>query len=132
MKGFLRWFKNSAKMKRWYIVILAGIALALFGMVKLLKDEQHELNELPLIIVSFVLGFTFVVVGIVFIQKRKQGGTYEYCRSQQPAKGIPCLYAEGCFFFHRAGDNHRVYRAERSRKNNNDQIYPEFCPSGWR
>ena len=61
MKGFLRWFKNSAKMKRWYIVILAGIALALFGMVKLLKDEQHELNELPLIIVSFVLGFTFVV-----------------------------------------------------------------------
>ena len=70
MKGFFRWFKNSAKMKRWYIVILAGIAFALYGMVNLLKDEQHELNDLPLIIISFVLGFTFVIVGIVFIQKR--------------------------------------------------------------
>ena len=70
MKGFFRWFKNSAKMKRWYILVLIGIALALFGMVKLLKDEQHALEELPLIIVSFVVGFTFVIMAIVFIQKR--------------------------------------------------------------
>lgn len=70
MKGFFSWFKNSAKMKRWYLLLLLGMALAIFAMVTLLKDESHRFADLPLIIISFVIGFSFVIMGIVFIQKR--------------------------------------------------------------
>ena len=70
MKGFFGWFKNEAKMKRWLLLILVGILLASFGMVNLLKDEQHALSDIPLILITFILGFTFVIVGIVYIQKR--------------------------------------------------------------
>ena len=70
MKGFFKWFNRGSKMKRWLLLIIIGILLASFGMVNLLKDERHSLSDLPVIILSFVAGFTFVVVGIVFIQKR--------------------------------------------------------------
>ena len=70
MKGFFGWFKNEAKMKRWLLLILIGIVLTSFGMVNLLKDEQHALSDIPLILVTFILGFTFVIIGIVYIQKR--------------------------------------------------------------
>ena len=30
MKGFLRWFKSGAKMKRWVVIILIGVTLCCY------------------------------------------------------------------------------------------------------
>lgn len=70
MKGFFKWFENKSKMKRWILLILIGITLASYGMVNLLIGKELNFGEVTKIIISFVIGFTFVVIGIVFIQKR--------------------------------------------------------------
>lgn len=70
MKSFFEWFKSSAKIKRWIALIVAGIALACFGFTKILVTEEMGFDELWKIVVLFVLGFSFVIIGIIFIQKR--------------------------------------------------------------
>lgn len=70
MKGFFKWFKKESKMKRWILLIIVGILLACYGMMKLLTGKQLEFIDLLLIIVSFVIGFTFVIIGNIFMQKR--------------------------------------------------------------
>ena len=40
MKGIFQWFKDSAKMKRWVMLILVGIVFVCYGMANLIvKDE---------------------------------------------------------------------------------------------
>ena len=68
--GFFRWFKNSSKMKRWILLILVGIVLVAYGMVKAITGEMQEFSSLALIIASFVGGFVCIIIGIVYIQKR--------------------------------------------------------------
>lgn len=70
MKGFFKWFKNSAKMKRWMTMILIGIILACYGMSKILVEKQLQFGDLILIIFSFVIGFLLVIIGNVCMQKR--------------------------------------------------------------
>ena len=70
MKGFFKWFKNSAKMKRWMLMILIGILLACYGVSKILVEQELQFFDIAKIIVSFVVGFTFVIVGNIFMQKR--------------------------------------------------------------
>lgn len=70
MKGFLKWFSNESKMKRWILIILVGITLACYGMVSLLTGKVLGFRSVAKIIVTFVAGFTFVVIGIIFMQKR--------------------------------------------------------------
>ena len=70
MKGFFKWFGNSSKMKRWILLVLIGITLASYGMMNLLIGKVLNFYEVAKIIGSFVIGFTFVVIGIIFIQKR--------------------------------------------------------------
>lgn len=73
MKGFFRWFRSGTKMKRWMLLILIGMVAAFYGMDKILEGgEGGRLDFLPLAgyIACFVLGFIFVIVGIIHIQKR--------------------------------------------------------------
>lgn len=70
MKGFFTWFKSSTKIKRWIFVILIGIALCCYGFAQILTKNELVFTDLLLIIGSFVLGFVFIVIGIIFIQKR--------------------------------------------------------------
>lgn len=70
MRTFLEWFKSSAKVKRWMFLIIVGIALVCYGFTKVLVTEEMAFGELGKIIAIFVVGFVFVVVGIIFIQKR--------------------------------------------------------------
>lgn len=70
MKGFLKWFKKGAKMKRWMLIIIIGIILACYGMVKLLIGRELGFIDIAKIIVSFVIGFTLVIIGNIFMQKR--------------------------------------------------------------
>ena len=57
MKGFLRWFKSGAKMKRWVVIILIGVTLCCYGMMKILTGKELEFMELARIITVFVIGF---------------------------------------------------------------------------
>ena len=54
MKKFLKWFKNSTKIKRWLFLILIGIVLACFGFSKILVTDKLELKDLIEIILTFV------------------------------------------------------------------------------
>lgn len=70
MNGFFSWFKPSTKMKRWIAVILIGIVLVCYGISSILVAKEISFAEIAKIIVIFVLGFTFAIVGIIFAQKR--------------------------------------------------------------
>ena len=70
MKGFFKWFTNSAKMKRWMVIIILGIILACYGMSKILTETQLNFGEIIKILFSFVIGFLLVIIGNIFMQKR--------------------------------------------------------------
>ena len=69
-KGFMAWFKSGAKIKRWIFLILVGIALACYGFAETLVLETLTFGEIAKIVLIFVIGFTAVVLGLVFLQKR--------------------------------------------------------------
>lgn len=72
MKGFFEWFKSSAKMKRWMLVILLGVVLICYSIAQILVYETVEATAWGLgkIILTFVAGFLILVLGIVFLNKR--------------------------------------------------------------
>ena len=71
MKGFFGWFKDSSKMKRWIMLILVGVVFASFGMANMIASSNAiTFLHAAKIIVYFVIGFTCVVLGIIFINKR--------------------------------------------------------------
>ena len=70
MKGFFRWFRSSTKMKRWMLLILIGIVLACYGMAEILTGQRLDFWPLVKIIACFVVGFVFVVSGMIHMQKR--------------------------------------------------------------
>lgn len=71
MKGFFKWFKGSTKIKRWLLVIIVGIALACYGFSQILvTTEISSIKQIANIVISFVIGFILVVLGLVFMQKR--------------------------------------------------------------
>lgn len=68
--GFFKWFTSKAKMKRWIALILLGMVLLCYGIATLLYFDTLGKNEIIKIVTSFVIGFTGIVVGFVFLQKR--------------------------------------------------------------
>lgn len=68
--GFFKWFASKAKMKRWISLILLGIVLFCYGISTLIYHDTLGTAEIIKIIVSFVVGFTAIVIGFVFTQKR--------------------------------------------------------------
>ena len=70
MKGFFKWFKNSAKMKRWMLIILIGIVLACIGISKIMVAKTISFTGVGKVIALFVSGFVCVIIGLVCSQKR--------------------------------------------------------------
>ena len=71
MKNVFTWFKDSSKMKRWIMLILVGVVFSSYGMASLIvSKEAISFNQALKIIIYFVLGFTSVVLGLVYINKR--------------------------------------------------------------
>lgn len=68
--GILHWFKSSSKMKRWFLLILLGIVLTCYGIAEILVQKEMEFTDAGKIIVIFVIGFTSIVLGLIFINKR--------------------------------------------------------------
>ncbi len=70
MKGFFKWFSNSTKMKRWIVLVIIGILLACYGMSSVLTAERLDFWPLAKIIIYFIIGFIFVIFGMINMQKR--------------------------------------------------------------
>lgn len=68
--GFFKWFTSKAKMKRWMLLILVGIILVGYGISTLLYFDTLGAIEILKIVGSFVIGFTMIIIGFVFMQKR--------------------------------------------------------------
>lgn len=58
-------------MKRWILIILLGVMLCCYGMMKILTGKELEFIELSKIIAIFVIGFVLLIVGIISIQKER-------------------------------------------------------------
>ena len=70
MKGVWHWLKSSSKMKRWIFLILVGIVLTCYGIAKILVQKEMEFIDAGKVIITFVVGFTCIVLGLVFLNKR--------------------------------------------------------------
>ena len=71
MKSFLEWFRAGTKVKRWIFLIVVGITLVCYAFAQILTSETVAVKDVIIkIVVTFVIGFVLIVVGIVFIQKR--------------------------------------------------------------
>lgn len=71
MKGIFYWFKDSSKMKRWFMLILVGIVFCSFGMANMIVEtEAITFIQAAKIVIYFVIGFTCVVIGLVYLNKR--------------------------------------------------------------
>ena len=70
MKGIAHWLKSSSKMKRWIFLILVGIVLTCYGIAKILVQKEMEFIDAGKVVVIFVIGFTCIVLGLIFLNKR--------------------------------------------------------------
>lgn len=70
MKGFFSWFNSRTKIKRWILLILIGVAAITYAFASILEAKILKPIEIVKIAITFVLGFTVIVIGLVYIQKR--------------------------------------------------------------
>lgn len=70
MKGFFSWFNSKTKIKRWMLLILVGVCLICYAMANIIEAKVLRPKEIIIIVASFVAGFTAIVVGFVYMQKR--------------------------------------------------------------
>jgi len=70
MKGLLSWFKSNTKLKRWILLVLIGIILSCYGFSQILVSDEMRFIDVGKIVITFVIGFTAVILGLVFMQKR--------------------------------------------------------------
>ena len=71
MKGLLEWLKNSSKMKRWILLILIGVALVSYGIANIITSTNAiTFKHAAKIIIFFTLGFTAVILGLIYLNKR--------------------------------------------------------------
>lgn len=70
MKCFFSWFNSRTKIKRWMLLILVGVCLTCFAFANILESKVLRPKEIIQIVVEFVLGFTAIVVGFIYMQRR--------------------------------------------------------------
>ena len=68
MKKIFEWFKDSSKMKRWMMLILVGVVFASFGMANIIvSTDSITFKHAAKIIIYFVVGFTCIILGMIFL-----------------------------------------------------------------
>ena len=71
MKGLHEWLKNSSKMKRWILLILIGVVFVSYGIASIIiSNNAITLKHAAKIIIFFTLGFTSVILGLIYLNKR--------------------------------------------------------------
>ena len=70
MIGIFKWLKNNAKIKRWIFIILVGVVSMCYGIARIIVNKTMQVQDIILTAVFFVVGFTLIVLGILFMQRR--------------------------------------------------------------
>lgn len=70
MLGFFNWFNGKTKIKRWILIILIGIVCTCFAFTYVLQTNILKPEDILKIVLMFAVGFSMIIIGIVFIQKR--------------------------------------------------------------
>ena len=71
MKGIFKWLKNSSKMKRWILLILIGVICTSYGVANIMLSKNAvSFRYVAKIIAFFTVGFTCIVLGLIYINKR--------------------------------------------------------------
>ena len=70
MKGLIKWFKSSAKMKRWMLLVLVGIMFSCYGIAQILVMQEMSFQNAGKVIAIFAVGFVAIVLGLIFLNKR--------------------------------------------------------------
>lgn len=71
MKGLFEWFRNSSKMKRWILLILIGVIFVSYGIANIITSANAiTFRHAGKIILFFTLGFTAVILGLIYLNKR--------------------------------------------------------------
>ena len=68
MKGFFKWFKNEAKMKRWIALIMLGIVLACTGISKIFVAKAISFAGVGKVIALFVIAITCILIFLLYSQ----------------------------------------------------------------
>lgn len=70
LKGMLEWFKSKAKMKRWLFLIVISTILVCYEFSKVLTSNELNIWNILEIVLGFTAGFTGIVAGFIYAQKR--------------------------------------------------------------
>lgn len=70
MKGFFSWFNSKTKIKRWMLLILIGVCFTCYAISRILQSKVLRPRAVVEIVIAFVIGFTSIVIGFIFMQKR--------------------------------------------------------------
>ena len=70
MKKLIDWFKASSKLKRWMLLVLIGIILISYAFSQIWTLKEISFIHVGIIVLSFVVGFTAAIIGLISIQKR--------------------------------------------------------------
>lgn len=70
MKGFFSWFNSRTKIKRWMFLILVGVCLTCYAFANILESKVLRPKEIVQIVIEFVAGFTAIVIGFIYMQRR--------------------------------------------------------------
>ena len=70
MNNLLEWFSSGLKLKRWFLLLLVGVLLLSYGIAKFISSDELQMNELIFCIVTFIIGFSAVIMSYMMSQRR--------------------------------------------------------------
>lgn len=70
MKKFLKKIIGNNKIKRWILLTIIGMVLICYGFAKIFVAEELFFKDILKIVLTFIVGFTAMILGIVFTQRR--------------------------------------------------------------
>jgi uncharacterized cofD-like protein len=69
-KSIKEWFSSGLKMKRWLFLVILGTVILSYGVANIIALKTLEMVDIFSIIIFFTFGFTCVVTGFIFAQRR--------------------------------------------------------------
>ena len=70
MKNLLEWLKPNVRIKRWILLTLIGVTLISYGISVILTEVEIEIMDTVRIGVVFTVGFTCIILGFTYAQRR--------------------------------------------------------------
>ena len=76
------WLGPGLKMKRWLFLVLVGTAMLSYGFAQIISNQELEIYNLIFYAITFILGFTLIIVGFIMAQRRMLQAIAEYSANQ--------------------------------------------------